>query len=98
MIRKYKAKHGEDIQQGLFSFNGTETLVLVEDRGKRSYSVYFFPNSKPIPHSGLAQRLTPLSDTRKSEILRDSEIPNWLAYQIRGKRDLGRAVDESLSI
>lgn len=94
----YRTKPGEKIQQGLYSFDRTDTLVLVEDRGKSSYSIYFFPNSKPIPHSGLAQRLTPLSDPRKITILIDSEIPIWLANQTRGNRDLGKAVEKALDL
>ncbi len=94
---KYRAKTEEAIPQGLFSFNGTETLALVEFVGERKYSVSFFPKPKSIPRGGLAQRLTPLSNSRKSAILRDPEIPSWLAYLTEGKKNLGAAVGDSLT-
>ena len=101
MSKNYGAKPGEDIQQGLYEFGETATLALVEDRGekkgKRWYTVSFFPKSQPIPRSGLAQKLTPLSGPKKSEVLRDSEIPRWLNERTNGNSDLATAVGASLS-
>ncbi len=94
---KYVSPPGEDLQQGLYSFNRTDTLVLVEANGNRSYDVSFFPSPGLRPSKDLAQRLVLLPDSRKRSILADSEIVIWLANQTRGKPKLGIAVNKSLS-
>lgn len=96
MSRRYKAKPGEEIQQSLYSFDRTETFVLVEDIGNNSYALSFFPEPQTIPRSGLAKRLFPLTDSMKIAVLKDEGVGAWLNGRTRGKRDLGNAVGISL--
>jgi hypothetical protein len=96
MSRRYKTKPGEEIQQSLYSFDRTETFVLVEDIGNNSYALSFFPKPQPIPRSGLAKRLFPLTDSMKITASRDERVGAWLNGRTMGKLDLGNAVGMSL--
>lgn len=93
---KYRARPGEEIQQGLYLFDRTETLALVEDIGDNSYALSFFPNLGFRPRSGLARRLLPLTASIRMAASRDERVGAWLNGRTMGKPDLGNAVGMSL--